>query len=372
MSLQPYRNLYIHVPFCLKKCDYCAFYSLEHCVHSHGEKWLEKVRADLLKDQDSLQALDTVYFGGGTPTIFDAPFLRKMFQTVFSIVKVRSDAEITSEANPETITAEKADVMAEYINRVSMGVQSFFPEKRAVLGRYPVTAENVYPAVKYLRSAGIRNLGFDLMYAVPGETLDSWEQDLESILSIQPLHISCYSLTPEEHTPYAAEHGLAPADEDLASEMWHLAGGILGRNGLPRYEVSNYAVPGYEARHNYNIWLGGTYLGVGPSATSFDGIDRFTQIDSLDDWLNGAAPEFDRIPRETRLREIMMMGLRTCNGWQSVQWQKIAGKCWRDDPALMQVLCGLTADGLLVMDDQVCKPSLQGLEFWNEIALRLM
>lgn len=370
MSCLPYRNLYIHVPFCLKKCDYCAFYSLCDCTRA--EEWLEKIRTDLVREQDRLQALDTVYFGGGTPTIFDASFLRRMFHTVFSIVKTVPGAEISTEANPETVNAEKAAVIAEYVNRVSMGVQSFSIEKRAVLGRYPASADNVWIAEKYLREAGIRNLGFDLMYAVPGETLTDWQRDLETILSLEPTHISCYALTPEEYTPYAQAHGLAPTDEELASDMWHLADGILGRNGLPRYEISNYARPGFEARHNHNIWLGDTYFGVGPSATSFDGTDRFTQIDSLDDWLNDAAPEVDRIPHEVRLREIMMMGLRTCNGWHPSQWRKISGSHWHDDPALMQVLCELVRDGLLIVDDQVCKPTLQGLEFWNEIALRLM
>ena len=373
MNRQPYRNLYIHVPFCLKKCDYCAFYSLDHCdIVSCGERWLNRIHADLLKEQDRLQALDTVYFGGGTPTIFEPDFLKKMFQTVFSAVRTVPSAEITSEANPETITAEKAEILAQYVNRISMGVQSFSTEKRAVLGRFPATAENVSAAEKFLRAAGLRNLGFDLMYAVPGETLADWQKDLESILALQPRHVSCYALTPEEHTPYAMAHGLAPVDEVLSSDMWHLAGDFLGKHGLMRYEISNYAVPGFEARHNHHVWLGESYLGVGPSAASFDGVDRFTQIDDLEEWLAGKAPEMDSIPRSGRLREILMMGLRTCNGWQSAQWQKIAGKNWTDDPELMQVLHDLNSDGLLIVDDQICRPTLHGLEFWNEIALRLM
>ena len=246
----PFRNLYVHVPFCSVKCDYCAFFSVEHSGPDLHRRWLERVLRDLDRRAEELEAVETVYFGGGTPTLPGADFLDEMFRAVFERIRMAPGAEITSEANPETITPEKAAVLASHVNRVSMGVQSFDPVKRAVLGRHPACADSVPRAAELLRGAGIGNLGFDLMYAAPGETLAGWRRDLELALALAPDHVSAYALTPEEHTPYAKAHGLRSADDALSAAMWETAGEMLAEAGLPRYEISNYAAEAFQARHN--------------------------------------------------------------------------------------------------------------------------
>ena len=223
-----FRELYIHVPFCLKKCDYCAFYSIENSTAALRERWLDRIIFDLELHRDRLQDLQSVYFGGGTPTLPDTDFLERMFHRILrsGIIGLQRDAEITSEANPETINGEKAALLTRYVNRISMGVQSFHPEKRAVLGRRPASAEHVFTAVEHLRKNGLANLGFDLMYAVPGETLEDWTADLRQAAALAPEHLSAYALTPEERTPYADRHGLKPPDDELSSAMWHRAGAL--------------------------------------------------------------------------------------------------------------------------------------------------
>lgn len=366
-------NLYIHVPFCAKKCDYCAFYSVENSSVDLWERWLAKIRSDLQKNADSLQNVKTLYFGGGTPTLPDAHFMERMFRTVSDEIKLCGNAEITSEANPETITEERAAVLGKYCNRISMGVQSFREEKRRVLGRHPVSAENTVPALRRLRQNGIRNIGLDLMYAVPGESLEQWKDDLRKAADLGVEHLSAYALTPEENTPYAIAHGLKAADDDLASDMWHAAAEILSGYGMKRYEISNYAKPGCEAKHNCNVWYGGTYLGLGPSATSFDGIDRWTEQDDITRWLDGAAPDRDRIPRNARVREIFIMGLRTVQGWDRQKFSAATGckNIWCDAET-EEILRRLSSQDLVKVSETNCRATQTGLEFWNTIAEQLI
>ena len=365
-------NLYIHVPFCTKKCDYCAFYSVENSSRSMQEHWLEKLRHDLQKNAHRLQHVKTLYFGGGTPTLPDPDFLEQMFQTVCSEIKLMPNAEITSEANPETITDERADILGKWVNRISMGVQSFREEKRRILGRHPISAENIFPAMQRLRAAGLKNIGIDLMYAVPGESLEQWKDDLKRAGDLGVEHLSAYALTPEENTPYAIAHGLKAADDGLASDMWHTAAAILAQYGLERYEISNYAKKEHEAQHNCNVWYGGSYLGLGPSATSFDGIDRWTEQADLTDWLDGADAEWDRISRPARIREVFIMGLRTVNGWSKEKFSAATGcKIWCDAEA-ENILKNLQSQGLVRFDGAACRATLTGLEFWNTIAEQLI
>lgn len=372
-----FRELYIHVPFCLKKCDYCAFYSIENSTAALRERWLDRIIFDLELHRDRLQDLQSVYFGGGTPTLPDTDFLERMFHRILrsGIIGLQRNAEITSEANPETINGEKAALLTRYVNRISMGVQSFHPEKRAVLGRRPASAEHVFTAVEHLRKNGLANLGFDLMYAVPGETLEDWTADLRQAAVLAPEHLSAYALTPEERTPYADRHGLKPPDDELSSAMWHRAGEILQEQGLTRYEISNYAKPGFEAKHNCHVWQGQTYLGLGPSATSFDGTDRWTEPADLNAWIERTeAPETDRIPREKRLREMLIMGLRQVNGWTRSQFRRAVNS---DEEADWMRLAGpellsLQRTGLLTVNEELCRPTETGLEFWNEIAEQLI
>ena len=361
------RNLYIHVPFCAGKCDYCAFYSEPVPDDRSVRLWLDRVLRQLDENAPLLRHAGTVYFGGGTPSLLPDDVLLRLFDAVRRVVP--EAVEVSIEANPFTVTPEKAAVLTSFANRVSLGVQSFDPGLRTAVGRRSHSGPGPEEAVGNLRAAGLRNLGLDLMYGLPGETPDLWRRDLERALELGPEHVSAYSVTPEPGTPFAARVAGLPEDDEATETMWELAGEVLGASGLPRYEISNYARPGFESRHNSNVWHGQTYLGLGPAACSFDGADRWTQVSDLRRWLDGAPPEVDRIPRRSRLGEMLMMGLRTVRGWTREEFEAAAGCSWAEfDGPLRE----LEDRGLVVLSTDAVAPTIRGLAFWNDLAEMLV
>ena len=361
------RNLYIHVPFCAGKCDYCAFYSEPAPDAALIRRWLERILFQLEENASRLEHAETVYFGGGTPSLLPDDALKRLFAAVREAVP--SAVEVSIEANPFTVTPEKAAVLTSFANRVTLGIQSFDPALLNAIGRRDHAGPGPEEAVRNLREAGLRNLGLDLMYALPGETLDLWRRDLERALELTPEHISAYSVTPEPGTPFASRIAGQPEDDALSEAMWEQAGAVLGEAGLPRYEISNYARPGFESRHNSSVWHGQTYLGLGPAACSFDGTDRWTQVSDLRAWLDGAPPEIDRIPRRARLGEILMMGLRTVRGWTRREFEAAAGCSW---DGFMDQLNELAERGLVTLSEDAVAPTERGLAFWNDIAESLV
>ena len=361
------RNLYIHVPFCAGKCDYCAFYSEPVPEPALIRLWLERILLQLEKNAPRLAEAETVYFGGGTPSLLPEDVLQRLFSAVHAAAPAA--AEISIEANPFTVTPEKAAVLTSFANRVSLGVQSFDPALREAVGRRDHAGPGPEEAVRNLRDAGLRNLGLDLMYGLPGETPELWRRDLELALELNPEHISAYAVTPEPGTPFARRIAGRPEDDALTEAMWEQAGTVLGGAGLPRYEISNYARPGFESRHNSNVWHGQTYLGLGPAACSFDGTDRWTQVSSLRAWLDGSPPELDRIPRRARLGEILMMGLRTVRGWTRREFEAAAGCPW---DGFAEQLDELAERGLITRTADTVAPTERGLAFWNDIAESLV
>ena len=361
------RNLYLHVPFCAGKCDYCAFYSEPAPDASLIRRWLDRILFQLEENAPRLKKAETVYFGGGTPSLLPDDVLKRLFAAVRELVP--NAVEVSIEANPFTVTPEKAAVLTAFANRVTLGIQSFEPALLEAVGRRSHSGPGPEEAVRNLREAGLRNLGLDLMYALPGETPDLWRRDLERALELNPEHVSAYSVTPEPGTPYAGRVEGKPEDDALSEAMWEQAGEILGAAGLPRYEISNYARPGYESRHNSNVWHGRTYLGLGPAACSFDGTDRWTQVSDLRAWLDGVPPEIDRIPRRARLGEVLMMGLRTVRGWTREEFEAAVGCGWDD---FSTQLNELAKRGLVTLTADTISPTERGLAFWNDIAESLV
>ena len=361
------RNLYIHVPFCAGKCDYCAFYSEPTPDAASIRLWLDRIVLRLKENAARLKNAGTVYFGGGTPSLLPDEILKRLFSAVREAAP--NAEEISVEANPFTVTPEKAAVLASFANRVTLGIQSFDPVLLEAVGRRKHAGPGPEEAVRNLREAGLRNLGLDLMYGLPGETTELWRRELERATELNPEHVSAYSVTPEPGTPFADRVAGRPEDDALLETMWEQTGAILGAAGLPRYEISNYARPGFESRHNSNVWHGQTYLGLGPAACSFDGTDRWTQVADLRAWLDGAPPEIDRIPRRARLGEMLMMGLRTVRGWTRGEFEAAAGCGWDDFAAQ---LAGLAERGLVQLDADAIIPTERGLSFWNDVAESLV
>ncbi len=365
MKVRPYQNLYIHVPFCNGKCAYCAFYSEPEVKQEAVDAWLCRLELDAKQYAPQSVPLNTVYLGGGTPTAIPPESLERIFKIIGTYFTLAENAEISTECNPESLTEEKAAVLGRCVNRVSMGVQSFNPKFRSLIGRRGGGAGTVERALDLLRSNGIANIGFDLIYALPEQTLDDWVRELETSLGYMPRHISAYSLIIEDGTELAARD-FPPEDNELSFRMWQTAQEFLGAHGMPRYEISNYAAEKYECRHNQNVWHGETYLGLGPGACSFDGAVRRTEVPSLARWLKGDAAEQDIIEERKRLSEIFIMGLRTVRGWKKSEFSQFSVLSWRE--MWSKIIEKQISDGMLKESPDCISPTEKGLAFWNDLA----
>lgn len=358
-------NLYLHVPFCNGKCAYCAFYSEPAFSLPLWNAWLDKINRGL--DRVS-EPVSTLYLGGGTPTLAPVEELEKLGNLLRRKLTFTAGCERSIECNPETVTPEKAALLAEHFNRISMGAQSFSAESLRAIGRTAADPDVIRSAYEELRRAGNRNIGLDLMYALPGQTVSGFQRDLDAVAMLAPDHLSAYSLTLEEGTALASRRGLrVPSDEESAEE-WEMLG-AFDPVRYPRYEISNYAAPERECRHNQAVWHGEPYLGLGPAASSFDGVRRRTEAADLLRWLNGEPPELDEIPRTDRLREIFVMGLRTVRGWRDGEFESVTGDSL---DFLRPQLDSLAERGLLEEVNRAIRATKDGLLFWNEIALELV
>ena len=361
-------NCYIHIPFCRGKCGYCAFYSEAGAAPQEIAAYLRRLE-NAVSAMTVDEPLRTIYLGGGTPTLLDLPQLEKLFDIIFRFDRT-DDCEISIEANPETLTREKLDLLKRRgVNRISCGVQSFDPHLRSVLGRQ-CGQTALERALELIGETGFPHWNIDLIYAIPGQTPKAWERDLRRAVEYGIDHLSCYNLTREEG---ARLSDLAPTSDDLAVEMWHLARKILAEFGFERYEISNYARPGGQCRHNVSVWRGGRLLGLGPAAAGFDGRNRYTHPASLSQWLTGVAAETDELPRSRRLNEIFAVNLRTAAGWTPDWWQQVPqADAWSERlGAAMQLQQRFGAKYVSVTPDEI-KLSERGLLFWNSIAESLL
>ena len=315
-------GIYIHIPFCKSRCKYCDFFSTTHI-----EKQAQYVEALLTEMQDRLPIsnthfpISTIYIGGGTPSTLQVEHL----QTILETIKPKATGEkqeITLEANPGDITPEKARAWRELgINRLSIGVQSFDDELLQLIGRRH-NAEQARQAVAIAQEAGFDNISIDLMYALPSQTMEQWQKDVQLALHLGIQHISTYGLIYEEGTALTKllmDNRLQSVDEDLEMRMYDYLVGQLTANGFLHYEVSNFALPGRHSRHNSSYWNDTPYLGLGAAAHSYDGQHRQWNIADLDEYIRQAlahqlSPEIEHLSDEDRYTERVMLGLRTSQG----------------------------------------------------------
>ena len=359
-------NYYIHVPFCASKCGYCVFYSVTDASAELRERYLEKLFSRL---EAQTEKAETVYIGGGTPTLFDAETLARFLDKVLTSLPCGEETEISIEANPETLTQEKIAVLKKYVTRLSTGVQSFFPEVRELLGR-KCGQKQLEAALAGIAEAGFPHWNCDLIYAVPGRKKEDWAREFDFLSRYPVDHVSCYSLTPEEGARLYGR--LAPCGDALAAELEEVTRTKLAERGIGQYEVSNYARPGSECRHNVNVWRGGLLRGFGPSASSFDGTDRTTEAASLTEWLAGAPPVTDRISRQARLDEIFAVNLRTVAGWSEELWEKVPhADLWQVRLEKAEA-AAKRFPGCFVIAPQRIKLARKGLDFWDTIAEELL
>ncbi len=316
-------GIYIHVPFCRSKCQYCDFYS----VTSKEDRLLDGYQDAIcthIKEAGPLAPdylVDTIYFGGGTPTFFGADGMAAILTAIRKAFRVSPTAEITFEANPDSVSDRLLRrLRSEGFNRVSLGIQCDDDEILKKLGR-PHTYAQAVAAVQRIRKFGFKNLSVDLMYGLPGQSLQAWERTLKNVLKLQPEHISCYGLKVEEGTPlYDYQEYCNLADDDTQADMYLSAVDILRQHGYRQYEISNFCRKGNVSRHNLKYWNGEPYLGFGPNASSDFGGSRFTIIRDLKGYIDGikhggqVLQEVQQIASRERAGEYLMMRLRTAAG----------------------------------------------------------
>lgn len=325
-------GIYIHVPFCRSKCQYCDFYSLGGS-RDKGlmEGYLQAV-SNHIREALALAPgyeVDTIYFGGGTPTFFGPEGLSAILYAIRRTIDVSPNAEITFEANPDSVTDQMLRrLKAEGFNRVSLGVQCDDDDILKKLGR-PHTYAQAANAVRAIRKAGFKNLSLDLMYGLPGQSLVAWKRTLQHVLELSPDHMSCYGLKVEEGTPLweIKDYSNLPGD-DMQADMYLSAVEILERAGYRQYEISNFARRGCRSRHNLKYWMGGEYLGFGPSASSDFAGQRFTIAPNLQSYIKGiqqggpVLSECQDMPKKERAGEYLMLRLRTSQGVEGSEYEK--------------------------------------------------
>ncbi|MCR4922134.1 MAG: radical SAM family heme chaperone HemW [Bacteroidaceae bacterium] len=268
-------GIYIHVPFCKSRCAYCDFFST-----TSGEAWMRRYADALVREMAARRAewtlpkVDTLYLGGGTPSCLPAELVLQILRSAAALYPLSDNAEVTIEANPDDVTDDWLRALgAAPINRISMGVQTFDDALLALIHRRHSSRQAV-SAVDACRERGLHNISLDLIYGLPDQTLAMWESDVRKALSMPIAHLSAYALTYEEGTPLARmrdNNKVAEADEELMSEMYQRLCTMAAEAGMQHYEISNFALPGCQSRHNSSYWQGEPYLGFGPGAHSYDG-----------------------------------------------------------------------------------------------------
>jgi oxygen-independent coproporphyrinogen-3 oxidase len=355
-------GIYIHIPFCVRKCKYCDFLSgpaNEDTQKKYAEMLLEEIKQykDLLKKRET----ETIFFGGGTPSILSGEEIAKILEKLREFGNISKTAEISIEANPGTVTEDKLLHWKKAgVNRISFGLQSANNEELKKLGRIH-TWEAFEENYKLARNCGFENINVDLMSALPGQTVDTWKKTMEKVIGLNPEHISAYSLIIEEGTPfydaYADHPELLPSEED-EREMYYETKRFLASKGYERYEISNYAKKGYECKHNLSYWERVDYLGLGLGAASLLGNVRKSNQTELSEYIKGNFAGEEEILDETAaMEEYFFLGLRKMQG---VDWTP-----YKEQYAA--VVEKLTAEGLLEQEGETVRLTEVGIDVSNYV-----
>jgi len=406
--MEPGFGLYIHIPFCERKCSYCSFFSIPRCLYRDGDvdsfvRYLEKemrlilqgrpaystkVPYGLSPEQGSLSLpcsggekvpVRSVFIGGGTPTCLTAQGLEMLLTAVGQHFSIKPGTEFSIEANPATLSIEKVEVLSQHgVNRVSLGVQSLDQELLGVLGRLHGVDE-VYRALEMLRTGGFRAVNLDLIFAVPGQDRLTWKDTLTEAIELRPEHLSCYSLEIEEATPLGRQimaGEVIPVSEEDDLWMYQWCRDVLHSAGFHHYEISNFALPGYECRHNLLYWRCQPYIGIGPAAHSFYGGRRWANVSDVDEYI----ADIDRgwLPREwsehiglqQQMDETMFMGLRLMQGVDAGAFTDRFGLT--PHRVYEKELEDLDALGLIEVTDEYIRLSERGLPVANRVFMRFI
>lgn len=367
-------GLYVHIPFCLRKCAYCGFYSLTDLTR------IPAFRSALHREMDLYHgwaaSFDTLYLGGGTPSILSPDDLEGLIAEIRAAFTISTGAEVTVEANPGDVTADfLAAIRRAGVNRINIGIQSFDDGVLTLLGRRH-DRTRALSAFAAARDAGIGNIGIDLIYGIPGQGMEPWLTTLREAVALNPDHLSCYQLTLEEGTPLAERcnrREIALPGESLQADFFLNTAERLEANGYNHYEVSNFARPGRESRHNRKYWDHTPYLGLGPAAHSFSGRERRWNRRSLDAYMgdleSGREPVESReiLRNEQLCMESLFLGFRTRRG---ICLEAFQARFGRDLLADKRDMIGkLSMEGLVEIRDGFLQPTRAGMAVADSLAL---
>ena len=372
-------GLYVHIPFCVKKCNYCDFLSAP-ATDLTKEQYVETLCKEIRGYRGDAEAyeLKTVYFGGGTPSVLNSVQVEKIMNTIKSTFSVDfSQAEVTMEVNPGTVTKERLAAYRQLgVNRLSIGVQSAHDTELVLLGRIHTFAE-AKQCYLWAREAGFENISLDVISALPGQTLAEYKETLEELISLHPEHISSYSLMIEEKTPFyelyseGKEKESDLPDEETDREMYAYTKQRLKEAGYERYEISNYAKPGFESRHNSSYWTGTAYIGAGLGASSLFTNARYHNEMDLQTYMAAVHAgedirrDIERLVEAEKMEEFMMLGLRMMKGVSRTEFQRRFGCAM--ETVYGQALKKLERNGLITMEGDTVALTETGIDVSNQV-----
>jgi oxygen-independent coproporphyrinogen-3 oxidase len=367
MCVEP-AGIYIHIPFCIRKCPYCDFYSISDL--SLSDAFTEALQKEMQMAEFSFPA-DTIYFGGGTPSVLDPDQIDRIIRAAYQCFSIAESAEITIEVNPGTVSFEKLKTYRRMgVNRLNIGVQSFQDEHLRFLGRIH-SGSDAKHAIDWAKKAGFDNIGLDLIYGIPGQSEAIWLADLDAALEFAPAHLSCYMLTYPEGTPIEKQRqaGLFyPSDDNTVSSLFLKTGEYLSRHGYLHYEISNFArSESLMSRHNRKYWNDVSYLGFGPSAHSFIKPERFWNVRSVKRYIQridaGKRPISgkEELTRDQQMMEAIYLGLRQKQGIDIARFNQKFGMSFEE--TFKDILKRLEREGLREDQPGFCSLSEKGMLF---------
>lgn len=382
MTMNKKIEIYIHIPFCVKKCAYCDFLSCP-ADDETKERYVQALCREIEWSKDCLKEylVDTVFIGGGTPSILEEKYIGQILETLRNAARVSDDSEITIECNPGTLTMEKLEAYKDAgINRISLGLQSANDKELKTIGRIH-DYEEFKKSFNLARLAGFKNINVDLMSALPGQTLESYKDTLAKVITLNPDHISAYSLIVEDETPLKdmVESGeLTLPSEDEEREMYYYTKEFLERTGYKRYEISNYAKDGYECRHNIGYWKRVEYLGFGIGAASLFKGERFSNTSDINRYIHilenkdvmnadeiweALNENTESLTQNDEMEEFMFLGLRMTDGVSKAEFKDQFGK--NIDTVYGEILEKLEKQELICSSDDIIKLTDKGIDISN-------
>ena len=373
-------GLYVHIPFCVSKCNYCDFNSFK-LNKELKDRYIKDLKKEMIlyKDEFREKEITSIFLGGGTPSILESEEIKEIFFYIKSNFNIKKDAEITIECNPGTLSKEKLITMKDLgINRLSIGLQATQESHLRYIGRIH-TYEEFVKNYKEALDIGFKNINIDLMYALPNQNFDEWKDSLEKIVKLNPSHISAYSLILEEgtklHDMYE-KNEVEMIDEDTDIKMYNYTINYLKDNGYNQYEISNYSKSGFECNHNILYWKCNHYIGLGPGASGYINNYRYNNLESLNDYheklLNNEKPiDFiDELTIEDKIQEKIFMGLRMNEGIKFIEFKDEFDLDFK--LRFKDVLKRLKENKLIIEDEFGIKLTQDGREISNSVFIEFM